>query len=40
MRIKCTVTVIAREKVDAVIEEMDRWEELTRSTDFPQTTPA
>jgi NAD(P)-dependent dehydrogenase (short-subunit alcohol dehydrogenase family) len=30
----------AREKVDAVIEEMDRWEELTRSTDFPQTPPA
>lgn len=26
----------AREKIDAVIEEMDRWEELTRSTDFPQ----
>jgi NAD(P)-dependent dehydrogenase (short-subunit alcohol dehydrogenase family) len=25
----------AREKIDAVIEEMDRWEELTRSTDFP-----
>ena len=30
----------AREKVDALIEEMDRWEEVTRSTDFPQTTPA
>jgi NAD(P)-dependent dehydrogenase (short-subunit alcohol dehydrogenase family) len=25
----------AREKLDAVIEEVDRWEELTRSTDFP-----
>ena len=25
----------AREKLDAVIEEMDRWEETTRSTDFP-----
>jgi len=24
-----------REKLDAVIDEMDRWEELTRSTDFP-----
>ena len=30
----------AREKVDAVIEEMDRWEEVTRSTDFPQVEPA
>jgi NAD(P)-dependent dehydrogenase (short-subunit alcohol dehydrogenase family) len=30
----------AREKVDAVIEEMDRWEEVTRSTDFPQAEPA
>jgi NAD(P)-dependent dehydrogenase (short-subunit alcohol dehydrogenase family) len=30
----------AREKVDAVIEEMDRWEEATRSTDFPQVEPA
>lgn len=28
----------AREKLDAVIEELDRWEPLTRSTDFP-TTP-
>jgi hypothetical protein len=27
----------AREKLDAVIEEMDLWEEVTRSTDFPQT---
>ena len=26
----------AREKADAVIEEMDRWEDVTRSTDFPQ----
>jgi len=26
----------AREKVDAVIEEMDRWEDVTRGTDFPQ----
>jgi len=25
-----------REKLDAVIEEMDRWEEVTRSTDFPE----
>ena len=25
----------AREKLDAVIEEMDRWEDLTRSTDYP-----
>jgi NAD(P)-dependent dehydrogenase (short-subunit alcohol dehydrogenase family) len=24
-----------REKLDAVIEEMDRWEDVTRSTDFP-----
>ena len=30
----------AGEKVDAVIEEMDRWEEVTHSTDFPQNTPA
>jgi NAD(P)-dependent dehydrogenase (short-subunit alcohol dehydrogenase family) len=30
----------AREKIDAVIEEMDRWEEVTRSTDFPQVEPA
>ena len=30
----------AREKVDAVIEEIDRWEEVTRSTDFPQVEPA
>ena len=29
-----------REKLDAVIEEIDRWEELTRSTDFPQPVPA
>ena len=26
----------AREKLDTVIEEMDLWEEVTRSTDFPQ----
>ena len=26
----------AREKLDAVIEEMDRWEEMTLSTDFPE----
>ena len=25
----------AREKLDAVIEEMERWEDVTRSTDFP-----
>lgn len=25
----------AREKIDAVIEEIDQWEEVTRSTDFP-----
>jgi len=25
----------AREKLDAVIEEIDRWEDLTRSTDYP-----
>ena len=25
----------ARERLDAVIEEMDRWEDTTRSTDFP-----
>lgn len=25
-----------REKLDAVIEEMDRWEDVTRSTDFPE----
>jgi NAD(P)-dependent dehydrogenase (short-subunit alcohol dehydrogenase family) len=30
----------AREKVDSVIEEMDRWEDVTRGTDFPQTEPA
>ena len=30
----------AREKLDAVIQEIDRWEELTRSTDFPQVEPA
>ena len=24
----------AREKIDSVIEEMDRWEDVTRSTDF------
>jgi NAD(P)-dependent dehydrogenase (short-subunit alcohol dehydrogenase family) len=29
-----------REKVDSVIEEMDRWEEVTRGTDFPQVEPA
>lgn len=26
----------ARENLDALIEEMDRWEEVTRGTDFPQ----
>ena len=26
----------AREKLDAVIEEIDRWEDVTRSTDYPQ----
>jgi NAD(P)-dependent dehydrogenase (short-subunit alcohol dehydrogenase family) len=26
----------AREKLDALIEEIDRWEEVTRGTDFPQ----
>jgi NAD(P)-dependent dehydrogenase (short-subunit alcohol dehydrogenase family) len=30
----------AREKVDAVIEEMDRWEAVTRGTDFLQVEPA
>jgi NAD(P)-dependent dehydrogenase (short-subunit alcohol dehydrogenase family) len=30
----------AREKVDAVIEEMDRWEDVTRGTDFLQVEPA
>jgi NAD(P)-dependent dehydrogenase (short-subunit alcohol dehydrogenase family) len=30
----------AREKVDSVIEEMDRWEEATRGTDFPEVEPA
>jgi NAD(P)-dependent dehydrogenase (short-subunit alcohol dehydrogenase family) len=30
----------AREKVDAVIEEMDRWEDVTRGTDFPQVEAA
>jgi NAD(P)-dependent dehydrogenase (short-subunit alcohol dehydrogenase family) len=25
----------AREKIDAVIEEIDRWEDITRSTDYP-----
>lgn len=29
-----------REKLDAMIEEMDRWEALTRSTDFAATVPA
>jgi NAD(P)-dependent dehydrogenase (short-subunit alcohol dehydrogenase family) len=29
-----------REKVDAVIEEMDRWEDVTRGTDFPQVETA
>jgi NAD(P)-dependent dehydrogenase (short-subunit alcohol dehydrogenase family) len=29
-----------REKVDTVIEDMDRWEEVTRGTDFPQVEPA
>src|SRR6202453_2625919 len=30
----------AREKLDTVIEEMNRWEQVTRGTDFPQTTAA
>jgi len=30
----------AREKVDAIIEEMDRWEDVTRGTDFPQVETA
>ena len=30
----------AREKVDSVIEEMDRWEDVTRGTDFPQVESA
>jgi NAD(P)-dependent dehydrogenase (short-subunit alcohol dehydrogenase family) len=30
----------AREKVDSVIEEMDRWEAVTRGTDFPQVETA
>ena len=30
----------ARDKVDAVIEEVDRWEEVARGTDFPQAEPA
>jgi NAD(P)-dependent dehydrogenase (short-subunit alcohol dehydrogenase family) len=30
----------AREKVDAVIEEMDRWQDVTRGTDFAQVEPA
>ena len=25
----------AREKLDSVIDEMDRWEPVTRSTDYP-----
>jgi NAD(P)-dependent dehydrogenase (short-subunit alcohol dehydrogenase family) len=29
----------AREKLDAVIEEMDRWEEVTLGTDFPPAEP-
>jgi hypothetical protein len=29
----------AREKLDAVIDEVDRWEQLTRSTDLPAATP-
>jgi hypothetical protein len=29
----------AREKLDAVVEEMDRWEEVTRGADFPQVEP-
>jgi hypothetical protein len=28
----------ARENLDEVIEEIDRWEETTRSTDFPAGT--
>lgn len=30
----------AQTKLDALIEEMDRWEEVTRSTDFPAAGPA
>jgi NAD(P)-dependent dehydrogenase (short-subunit alcohol dehydrogenase family) len=30
----------AREKTDSVIEEMDRWENVTRGTDFPQVEAA
>ena len=30
----------AREKLDAIIEEIDRWEDVTRSTDFPALVPA
>lgn len=30
----------AREKLDAVIDEIDRWEEVTRSTDFALNQPA
>jgi NAD(P)-dependent dehydrogenase (short-subunit alcohol dehydrogenase family) len=30
----------AREKLDAVIDEIDRWEEVTRSTDFPESDRA
>ena len=26
----------ARDKLDTLIEEMDRWEEVTRGTDFPK----
>jgi NAD(P)-dependent dehydrogenase (short-subunit alcohol dehydrogenase family) len=29
----------AREKLDAVVAEIDRWQEVTRSTDFEQTPP-
>lgn len=30
----------AREKLDAVIDEMDRWDDLSRSTDFPEAARA
>jgi hypothetical protein len=30
----------AQTKLDALIEEMNRWEEVTRSTDFPAAEPA
>jgi hypothetical protein len=27
----------AQEKLDAVVDEIDRWEDVTRSTDFPES---